>query len=86
MNFDGTGLTALTDADGNHSVTYSPNKEYYVDSWSRVDLPPQTVLKRASDQGIVMDLEKADVTDLLATGWRMPEVFTSKARDGATEI
>ena len=28
VNFDGTGLTALTDADGNHSVTYSPNKEY----------------------------------------------------------
>jgi dipeptidyl aminopeptidase/acylaminoacyl peptidase len=86
VNFDGTGLTALTDADGNHTVTYSPTKEYYVDSWSRVDAPPQSVLKRSSDQSVVMDLEKADVTDLLATGWRMPEVFTSKARDGMTDI
>jgi len=86
VNFDGTGLTALTDVDGNHSVTYSPTKEYYVDSWSRVDSPPQSVLKRASDQGVVMDLEKADATDLVATGWRMPEVFTSKARDGVTDI
>ena len=86
VNFDGTGLTALTDADGNHSVTFSPNRDYYVDAWSRVDSPPQSVLKRASDQSVVMDLEKADITDLLATGWRMPEVFTSKARDGTTDI
>jgi dipeptidyl aminopeptidase/acylaminoacyl peptidase len=60
--------------------------EFYVDSWQRVDSPPQSVLKRMSDQSVVMELEKADITDLTATGWRMPEVFTSKARDGTTDI
>jgi dipeptidyl aminopeptidase/acylaminoacyl peptidase len=57
-----------------------------VDSWSRVDLPTEWVLKRTSDQSTVMELEKTDITDLLATGWRLPEVFTSKARDGQTDI
>jgi dipeptidyl aminopeptidase/acylaminoacyl peptidase len=86
VNFDGTGLTALTDADGTHTVTFSPDRQFYTDAWQRVDSPPQSVLKRTSDQSVVMELEKADVTELLATGWRMPEVFTSKARDGQTDI
>ena len=33
-----------------------------------------------------MELEKADITDLLKTGWKMPEVFKSKGRDGKTDI
>ncbi len=86
VNFDGTGLTALTSEDGTHAIMWSPDRQYYVDTWQRVDLPPQSVLKRASDQSVVMELEKADATELLATGWRMPEVFVSKARDGVTDI
>jgi len=86
VNFDGTGLTPLTNEDGVHAITWSPDRQFYVDTWQRVDLPPQSVLKRASDQTVVMELEKADVTELLATGWRMPEVFTSRARDGVTDI
>jgi dipeptidyl aminopeptidase/acylaminoacyl peptidase len=86
INFDGTGLTPLTEADGSHTLTFSRDRQYYVDSWSRVDLPPQSVLKRTSDATVVMELEKADATALLATGWRMPEPFVSKGRDGATDI
>jgi len=86
VNFDGTGLTPLTNEDGVHTITWSPDRQFYVDTWNRVDLPPQSVLKRASDQTVVMELEKADATELLATGWRTPEVFVSKARDGQTDI
>jgi len=86
VNFDGTGLTPLTDADGNHTVTFSADKQLYVDSWQRVDLPQQSVLRRTSDQSVVMELEKGDASALLATGWRYPEVFTAKARDGVTDI
>ena len=39
INFDGTGLTPLTTADANHTVTFSPDRQYYVDTYSRVDLP-----------------------------------------------
>ena len=86
INFDGTGLMPLTDADGAHTLTFSRDRQYYVDTWSRVDLPPQSVLKRTSDATVVMELEKADATALLATGWRMPEPFVSKGRDGTTDI
>jgi dipeptidyl aminopeptidase/acylaminoacyl peptidase len=86
VNFDGTGLTALTDADGNHTVTFSPDRQFYVDSWSRVDLPTVAVLKRTSDRQVVMELETSDASALVATGWRMPEPFVAKGRDGTTDI
>jgi len=53
INFDGTGLTKLTDADGNHTVTFSPDKKFYVDNWSRVDLPPVSELRRTADGKLV---------------------------------
>jgi dipeptidyl aminopeptidase/acylaminoacyl peptidase len=86
INFDGTGLTTLTDADGMHSIAYSPDHRYYIDTWSRVDLPPVMQLRRTSDQKVLADLEHADASALLATGWRPPEVFVAKARDGTTDI
>ncbi len=86
VNFDGSGLTRFTTGDGNHAITWSPDRQFYVDTYSRVDMPPVSELRRASDQSLVMTLEKGDATDLLATGWKMPEVFVSKARDGQTDI
>lgn len=91
VNFDGTGLVRYTTADGTHTVSPNPlqwtaNQQYYVDTYSRVDMPPVSELRKVSDQSLVMPLEKADVTDLLATGFKMPEVFMSKGRDGTTDI
>ncbi len=86
IGFDGSGLTAFTKEDGTHSVSFSPDRAYYVDRWSRVDLPQVAVVRRTSDRSVVMELERADASALLATGWRYPEVFTSKGRDGTTDI
>ncbi|MDD4646183.1 MAG: DPP IV N-terminal domain-containing protein [Bacteroidales bacterium] len=86
INFDGTGLVRLTDGDGNHSVSFSPDKTFLVDTWSRVDLPSVSVLRKSSDGSVIMEIEKADITKLLATGWKAPEVFTAKGRDGKTDI
>ena len=86
INFDGTGLVPLTDADGNHSVSFSPDMTYYVDTWSRADQPPVSELRRAADKKTVLELEKADIQELIKAGWRAPEVFTSLARDGKTDI
>ncbi len=86
INLDGTGLVRLSDGDGNHSVAYSADAGYLVDSWSRVDLPPTTVIRRVSDRSVVMTVEKADIGGLLEAGWKAPEVFTAKARDGRTDI
>jgi dipeptidyl aminopeptidase/acylaminoacyl peptidase len=86
IDFDGTGLTGLTDADGTHSVTFSPDRQFYVDSWQRVDLPPVAQLRHTDDQKVVMDLDQGDSSALLAAGFRPPEVFVAKGRDGKTDI
>jgi hypothetical protein len=86
INFDGTGLTMFTDADGNHSVEFSPDRQYYVDTWQRVDLPPVAQLRRTSDQKVVMELEKGNASALVAAGFKTPEVFVAKGRDGTTDI
>lgn len=86
INFDGTGLVALTQGDGTHTLSWSPNREYYVDTWSRVDQPPVMELRRASDQSTLVELERTDVTLAEQSGWRRPEVFSAKGRDGTTDI
>ena len=86
INFDGTGLTKLTDANGTHTVTFSHDHKYYVDTWQRVDLPPVAQLRRSEDQKIVMDLDKGDASALLEAGFKFPEVFVAKGRDGKTDI
>lgn len=85
-NLDGAGLVCLTPANGQHTIRWSPDKAYYIDSYSRTDLPPVTELRRGSDASLVCELERADIKDLLATGWKMPEPFVAKARDGVTDI
>ncbi|MFN0120840.1 MAG: DPP IV N-terminal domain-containing protein [Blastocatellia bacterium] len=86
INFDGSGLTALTEADGDHTVVFSPDQKYFVDTWSRVDLAPVSELRRADDRKLILELEKADIAALLAAGWRAPRIFTAPGRDGKTEI
>ena len=82
---DGTGMELLSPQDADHDVTASPSGKYYVDTYSRVDMAPVTVL-RAADGREILELCRADITKLLATGWRYPERFTVKARDGETDL
>jgi len=86
INFDGTGLTPLTEGDTNHTVAFSSDMKYYVDTWSRIDLPPVSQLRSTVDGKVIQEIERADIQDLIKAGWRAPEVFTSTARDGKTDI
>lgn len=86
INFDGTGLTALTEGDANHTVTFSQDLKFYTDTWSRVDQPTASQLRSVADGKVLMELEKTDITELTKAGWRAPEVFTAKGRDGQTDI
>lgn len=86
VNFDGTGLVALTEGNGFHSAQFSPNRKYVVDTFSRVDLPPVHELRNAVSGAKICDLEQADISQLEATGWKAPEVFVAKGRDGKTDI
>jgi dipeptidyl aminopeptidase/acylaminoacyl peptidase len=87
VNFDGTGLTWLTAGDGTHSIVYSPDRKYIIDSYSRVDMPPTTELRRVADGKLVVKLEESDYSELKAKGqWNPPAVFSCKGRDGKTDI
>ena len=85
VNFDGTGLTVLTEGDGTHRIEWSPTGEFFLDVYSRVDLPPVTELRR-KDGSLICELERADAAHLPKAQWKAPERFVAKARDGATDI
>ncbi|MGH7223670.1 MAG: DPP IV N-terminal domain-containing protein, partial [Gemmataceae bacterium] len=86
INFDGSGLVCLTDGDGTHGIEYSPNRHFLIDTYSRVDMAPVTELRRVADGKRVCELERADIGTLLKTGWKTPERFVAKGRDGKTAI
>lgn len=85
IGFDGSNLKLLTPENANHDVTLSPSGRYFVDSYSTPDTPPVTVLRDA-DGKLIATVEKADISRLLATGWKPPVSFTVKARDGVTDL
>jgi len=85
VNLDGSGLTLLTPEDATHIVSVAPSGRYVVDTYSRRDTAPVTVL-RAQDGSVLLQLETSDISDLLATGWTWPTAFTVKARDGITDL
>jgi len=85
IGFDGKNLTLLTPEEGTHQVTMSPSENYFIDSYSKPNVPPVTVLRDLNGKQI-MQLEKTDVSRLVATGWKPPASFTVKAHDGKTDI
>ena len=86
VNFDGSGLIRLTDVDANHNGAYSSDGQLFVDSYSRLDLPPVLELRKTAENSVLATVEKGDITELAKTTWRAPEVFTAKGRDGKTDI
>jgi dienelactone hydrolase len=86
IRFDGTGLTPLTPAKADHTLNYSADGKYYVDTYSRVDLAPVMELRRAADAGLVMAVDYADDAQLRAAGWQPAEPFHALGRDGKTQI
>ena len=86
INLDGSGLEVMTEGDGTHQIEFSPDRRFFIDRWSRVDQPPVSELRDADDGKLVCELERADWSELLETGWRPPERFDAKGRDGKTEI
>ena len=83
INFDGTGLVFMTTGNGSHTIDYSPDRRYVIDTYSRADMPQVHELRRVEDGKLICELEKADASE---SGWQPPEVFVAKGRDGRTDI
>jgi dipeptidyl aminopeptidase/acylaminoacyl peptidase len=85
IGFDGRGQRLLTPENANHVISVSPDGRYFVDTYSTPDTPPVTVLRDMSGK-LRQTLEKADISRLLATGWKPPTPVKMKGRDGTTDI
>jgi dipeptidyl aminopeptidase/acylaminoacyl peptidase len=86
VDYDGKNLTRLTAGNGTHSLEYSPDQRFYIDTYSKADLPPTHELRKTEDGSLVCELEQADATELIASGRTLPEPFVAKGRDGKTDI
>lgn len=86
IGFDGAGMTCLTPETGMHTAWFSADRKYLVDVWSMVDKAPRAVLREAATGKEIMPLETADISRLKAAGWKAPEVFVAKGRDGQTDM
>lgn len=84
-NLDGSGVQRLTPEAADHAVSASPDGRWIVDSWSRRDTIPTTVLRDRTGRQAAT-LERGDASDLRALGWPWPVAFSAKARDGVTEV
>ncbi len=86
INLDGTGLVELTPGNGTHRATFTRDMKYLVDTYSSVENPPVTVLRSGEDGHLIREIARADISELLKTGWKAPEVFVAKGRDGKTDM
>jgi dipeptidyl aminopeptidase/acylaminoacyl peptidase len=85
VKFDGTGLKALAPEEADHQISVSPSGRFFVDAYSRPEVPPLSLLRDAQGKD-VLTLETADISRLAATGWKPPMPVTVKARDGKTDL
>ena len=85
VNFDGSGQTLLTPEEANHSISMSDSRDYFVQNYSRADLPTRAVL-RDSDGREILELEQVTLDRMYEKGYNLPENFSVKADDGKTDL
>jgi len=86
VNFDGSNLELLTPENGYHSISYEPERKYFIDNYSTVNQPTTSVVRELGTGKIVHEVSKADLSNLIAKGYQSPRQFTATAKDGKTTI
>lgn len=85
VGFDGGSPRLLTPETADHEVVFSDDGRYMLDAYARIDLPTKVVLRKLDGSIVRTVLQESDQA-LRAIGWRPPEPFTVKARDGKTDL
>ncbi len=81
-----TTLTPLTKSKGTHKGNFNFHPDYFLTTWSRVDHAPVTELRNAKTGELILTLDQHDDSKLKEANWPRPIPFSSKGRDGKTEI
>ena len=85
VNLDGSNLQLLSPGNYDHRTAMSESGRFFVDSYSRVDTAPVSVLRNNRGE-VVTELQTADLSGLTQAGWQMPETFEVTAADGVTDL
>ena len=85
IGFDGKNFAVLSPGAGTHNVSFSPSENYFIDTYSKPDVPSVSVLRDMNGKQI-LELEKTDVARLKATGWKPVTPVIVKAHDGKTDL
>ena len=85
VRLDGSGLQRLTPEDADHAIAMAPSGRWFVDTWSRPEQPPTTVL-RNPDGTVRMTVQESDISRYLEIARALPQPFTVKARDNVTDL
>ena len=85
IDFSGKNLKLLTPENGNHQLSFSPDRKYFIDNYSQPNVPPVSVL-RSGDGSLIETLEKADISRLVASGWQPPTPITVKSDNGKYDL
>ncbi len=85
VQFDGSDFGRLTPENATHQIIESEEGNYFVDNYSRVNMPTKTVL-RNGDGEVIMQLEETNISRLKEIGWEPPTKFKVKAADGITDL
>jgi dipeptidyl-peptidase 4 len=85
VDFSGKNLKLLTPENANHNISFSPDHQVFVDSYSTPTTPPVTVLRKTNGSKIAT-LEEADISRLRSAGWKAPEAFTVKSANGQWDL
>jgi dipeptidyl aminopeptidase/acylaminoacyl peptidase len=85
INMDGKNYVSLTPDEGDHTAQLSASGRTIIDTYSKPDVPPVVAL-RDGDGKLILPLEKADISKLLAMGWKPPIAVKMTAHDGKTDI
>jgi dipeptidyl aminopeptidase/acylaminoacyl peptidase len=85
VNLDGSNIKLLSPEDAEHKIYMPESGNYFVDNFSRADMPPQTKV-RDLEGNTLITLDNADVSELMEAGWEKPEIFTVKAADDETDM
>ncbi|MBM3784907.1 MAG: S9 family peptidase [Acidobacteria bacterium] len=85
IGFDGSGLTRLSTVNADHSASVSKDFAYFTLTYSRTDLPPVTELYKRSGE-LVKQIERVELAPLATAGFRAPEPFVAKGRDGRSDV